>query len=149
MTHDFPLNFVLLLSMLSFCAMGCDDDFHKDDWLPVHPVSGKLLVDGKPAYGAKIVFFAIHQTVDKPPYPQAKCDQDGSFCLTSYVTADGAPIGDYKVTVVWREIGDPDDEPFSGPDRLKGRYAKPNVTTLKAAVKEGENKLPPFQLRTR
>ena len=52
-------------------------------------------------------------------------EADGSYHLTTFVTRDGAPVGDFAVTVIWPgppAKGQVDDEP--GPDRLLQRYAR-------------------------
>ncbi len=71
--------------------------------------------------------------------PIGEVRQDGSFSLTTYKTDDGAPEGEYAVTVIWLE------KP-SGPrlgenrglvkDRLDGRYSDPTSPKLKATVSE-------------
>jgi hypothetical protein len=58
--------------------------------------------------------------------PHATVQSDGSFHLTTFATRDGAPVGDFALTVTWpgpRIKGQGDDEP--GPDRLQQRYADP------------------------
>ena len=54
---------------------------------------------------------------------------------------DGAPAGQYDVTITWGVDGR-DDE-----DRLNGRYREPGQSKLTATVKEGPNEIPPFKLR--
>ena len=56
----------------------------------------------------------------------AAVQSDGSFHLTTFATRDGAPVGDFALTVTWpgpRIKGQGEDEP--GPDRLQHRYANP------------------------
>ena len=58
--------------------------------------------------------------------PHATVQSDGSFHLTTFATRDGAPVGDFALTVTWpgpRIKGQGEDEP--GPDRLQHRYANP------------------------
>ena len=57
---------------------------------------------------------------------------DGSFHLTTFATRDGAPVGDFALTVTWpgpRVKGQGEDEP--GPDRLQQRYARSEETGRK------------------
>jgi hypothetical protein len=118
--------------------------------LPVYPVSGTVLVNDQPAAGA-IVFF--HPAAD-PANPRglrpiATTGDDGTFRLTSYLRNDGAPIGEYVVTVTWpapRAAG-PEDEGTPSGDRLKGAYATPAVSKLRATIVAGKNQLEPFRLR--
>src|SRR3954454_14523350 len=63
------------------------------------PVSGQVLVDGKPAPRAQVTF---HPTDDKnPARPTGQVDEQGRFTLTTERSGDGAPSGEYRVTVVW------------------------------------------------
>jgi hypothetical protein len=109
---------------------------------PVHPVRGKLFVAEKPAVGAFVLFIPVNEPPDSPvPRPRATVQEDGSFQLSTYGENDGAPVGDYRITVVWGVDGR-DDE-----DRLQGRYADPDRSGLKHTVKEGPNEIPAFKLR--
>jgi len=108
---------------------------------PVHPVKGKLTVSGKPAVGAFVLFTPVNEPADAPdPRPRANVEEDGSFSLSTYGENDGAPVGDYIVTVSW-------EDPDTHDDKLKGRYSDPATSKLRAKVIEGQNELPPFQLK--
>ena len=63
-----------------------------------------------------------------PATPQAVTDTNGEFHLTSYNADDGAPDGDYVVTIEWRERTGLMKQDFEGPDRLGGAYAKMEKT---------------------
>ena len=41
---------------------------------------------------------------------------------------------------------DPEARP-TGPDRFRGRYDDPNTSTLRVTISEGENTLPPIELK--
>src|SRR2546423_11376884 len=83
---------------LASCAK---DDFHK-----VYPVSGRVLVDGQPAADC-LVF--LHRTFDddhpRRVSPYGATDQAGAFRINSYSVGDGAPEGEYVVTLEWRGAG--------------------------------------------
>jgi hypothetical protein len=67
--------------------------------------------------------------------------------LSSYEPDDGAPAGEFKVTVVWQEPPPPNAVGvFAQKDRLRGRYTNPQTSTLTARVEQGGGELPPFQL---
>jgi hypothetical protein len=106
---------------------------------PVHPVRGQLVVGGKPAAGA-FVFFVPANEAPNPtdPRPRALVGEDGYFDVCMYGDKDGAPAGEYIVTVMWEGEG--------GYDQLKGQYSEANKSKLRAVVKEGQNELPPFKL---
>jgi hypothetical protein len=139
-----------VLLTLALVAAGCRRSDRSKDWLPVHPTSGTVTVKGKPAEGAKIIFHPLNPADGKTVYPFARVGADGAFRLTTYASNDGAPAGEYAVTIVWPAPPEnPDDEPFGGPDQLKGAYANPKKPLLKATVKEGDNPLPSFEITTR
>jgi hypothetical protein len=106
---------------------------------PVFPVRGEVLVDNKPAVGAFIFFVPLNESADQPDSrPRAQVGADGKFQLSMYGDKDGAPAGEYVVTVLWEGDG--------GFDKLKGQYRDAAKSRLRATVKEGDNELPPFRL---
>jgi hypothetical protein len=122
---------------------GCARDRRK----PVFPVRGKVFLDGKPAAGATVFFYPV-ETDPEALAPYGVADAGGSFTLTTYRTFDGAPAGEYVVTV--RCPGPPQrpgDE--RGPDRLKGRYADPKTSELRATLERKPNEVPTFELASK
>ena len=98
----------ILAVLLSSCA--------RNTRKPVYPVHGQVLVNGKPAAGATVFFFPVESDPDAIA-PYGVLDADGSFSLTTYLTFDGAPAGEYVVTIRWPGAPQrPGDE--AGPDRL-------------------------------
>jgi len=92
----------------------------------------------------------LHKKDDKTVRPFAVVDPDGSFRLSTYETCDGAPAGEYAVTVVWPSFTtDPLGEETPGPDRLRKRYADARRSAFRATIREGDNQLPPFELTAR
>jgi len=121
---------LLIVALLTGCG--------GSDRVPVNPVSGKLLVDGQPAEGAVIVFHPTSPPEKEVHKPAARVMADGTFQVTTYDAGDGAPAGDYVMTVTW---GEP-----PSPDRLGGQYRDPGKSELKVTVNEGENVLEPIVL---
>ncbi len=139
-----------LIVVFAIClanSLGCGGDGRVD----VYPVSGKVTVKGQPAAGAKVIFYSQNAELQTPgiPIPEGTVAEDGSYRLKSYKDGDGAPAGDYAVTVVWNQVIEAAADPESvvERDRLAGRYASPDQSGLKASVKEVENQLPPFELQ--
>jgi hypothetical protein len=125
------------LAMLPSCAGGRK---------PVYSVNGQVLVNGKPAAGATVVFHPVGATTSDTLRPAAQVDAQGAFKLTTYAKDDGAPEGDYVVTVEWRpEKKTPFDPPPA--DRLNGRYGNTQVSPLRAHVERLPNDLEPFRLQ--
>jgi hypothetical protein len=122
-----------------------------------NPVVGKVFWRGKPAVGARVIFHPASATPNQPQ-PSAVVGEDGSFRLRTYVqetraTGDGAPAGEYKVTIDWSDLSpeavsvDPGAMPPKPSDKLGGRYADSKRSTLQVTIKEGENTLQPFELK--
>ena len=135
--------FAACLSALAACVAGCGGTSRP----AVYPVTGHVFFQKKtPAAGAFVVFQPATDALEKSmaARPFAKVESDGSFTLTTYEAGDGAPEGEYGVTVVWAppvaskgpRITDGD---AALPDKLGGRYGNPKKPALKASVKQGDN----------
>ena len=118
------------------------------DRVEVFPVSGKLLFEGKPAAGAWVFLHPQNEEIAARP-KGAVVDDDGTFAVGTYELDDGAPAGNYKVTVEWRRpIGgastsDQDEVP---PNVLPSAYANPATTPVRVTVEAGENEIPPIAI---
>jgi hypothetical protein len=131
---------LLLLAVLALA--GCSK---ASDRMPVYPVHGKVLVKGEPATEA---FVAFHPDPDNPApaWIVGQVDAEGNFALSTYVSGDGAPEGEYTVTITWKQRGGPLNE-FVGPDRLEGLYADPKTSKLRFRVeKKPVNEVPAYEL---
>lgn len=131
---------VLLPSVLAI-APGCS---HRSDNPLCFPVRGQLFYNGKPMVGAKVFFHPLpaSQNGSQAHMPGANVEKDGSFQLSSYELHDGAPAGEYAVTVIWTgESGGP------GPDLLRNRYGDANRPVAKITVQADDVQLDPFQLK--
>jgi hypothetical protein len=115
------------------------------DRVPVHPVQGQVLFEGKPAPHAHVVLHPVGPA-DKTPPPQGQVGPDGSFRVGTYQPGDGAPAGEYAVTVQWllTSAQNP-DAPAS--NRLPVRYSQASTSGLRVQVREGDNRLPTLQLK--
>jgi hypothetical protein len=149
-----PVAFCLLRSAFcllptAFCLLfvvGCARDGRK----PVYPVHGKVLdSNNKPAAGALLVFHLIDPADQDITKPLAHVADDGTFALTTYVKDDGAPEGEYAVTIEWQQpSSNPFDKKKQGPDQLKGRYSDPAKSKIHFKVeKKPDNEVPAIQLQ--
>ena len=107
------------------------------------PVTGRVVVDGRPAANAIVT---LHPADGRPAAekPVGTAGPDGEFDLTTGTTGDGAPPGEYRVTVSWlqpvanrRKGGDGDDAPPRS--LLPATYANPATTPLRATVRPGDS----------
>jgi hypothetical protein len=135
------------LAIVAVMVSGCGSDVAP---VPLYEASGKVTVQGQPAEGAKVVFYPTSSALQGPrmPIPAGTTDATGTFHLQSYEPKDGAPAGEFKVTVIWPEPIPPnvDQEMYQPKDRLQGRYSDPQRTTITATIPEGGGELPPFEL---
>jgi hypothetical protein len=121
-----------------------------DNRLQVYHVSGKVTVKGQPAEGARVALYGATPDLTGPGtvVPVGTTDANGVFALRSYEPEDGAPAGEFKVTVIWPEPIPPnvDQEMYQRKDRLGGRYGNAQKSGLIVTVPEGGGELPPFEL---
>jgi hypothetical protein len=113
----------------------------------VNAVRGQILVDGKPAAQAQVLFHPAAKDAEQLQ-PAGQTDDQGYFDLTTYAKGDGAPEGDYTVTVTWFRVFRNGDE-VSSRNVLPRRYAVPESSQLKVTVNKGKNDLSALQLTSR
>jgi len=112
----------------------------------LNPVSGKVLFQQQPAAGAQVVFQPVGSAGEAHPLtPSGTTGADGSFTLATHPHGEGALAGDYIVLVSWY----PDNarEEANPKNKLPAKYSDPAAALIKATVKEGNNELPPFELK--
>ncbi len=137
----------LVLAILVLCVPSCGSNRQ-----PCYPVQGEVFVgqdkDRKPAAGAVVVFHPTVSVSDDVPRPTAHVAEDGKFALTTYVKGDGAPAGDYSITIEWvPPRPPPPHKPKQSGDRLKGRYSDPRTSKIRFTVEKGtDNEVPVIQL---
>jgi hypothetical protein len=127
---------------MALCLTSCSGKYGDH---PPQPTYGQVLVNGEPAKAAMVVFYHQDDWGDKSIVPQALTDEEGRFSLSTYGVKDGAPAGEYQVTVEWpTSLGK-----NPGPDRLSGKFAKRGTSGLTARIEKGNNVLPPFELKAK
>jgi hypothetical protein len=110
------------------------------------PVTGKVMFNKTtPAAGAFVVFHPANADTEKRigGKPFATAGEDGTFKLTTYGEADGAPEGEYGITVEWhrKEGKEPTiqlKKDKGGKSALKPKYGNPQSPFMKATIKKGE-----------
>ena len=145
----FPFGSAMSLSLLitPFLA-GCGGESFT-------PVTGKVMVNGKPAVGASVMFFPEGSTDIHAIPGSGVVDANGTFTISSG-TVSGMKPGKYIVTVIWPDPAKkPTDLPAHGrrqSERCPGRAGWPlcqakDKSTLRAEVKSGATVLEPFDLK--
>src|SRR5262245_41467474 len=108
----------IALAAFAAALIACTSCTKHDSRVPVYPVHGQVLVADKPAKNAFVVFHPAGTDGPEALRPYGHAAADGSFKLTTFEADDGAPAGEYQVSVVWlADVGGEDP-----PDQLKGRY---------------------------
>ena len=110
---------------------------------PTTPASGFLFVGGQPAGGAHVVLHPLEK--GQTARAVAITKSDGSFQLTTYRSGDGAPAGDYAVTIYWPDVSISFDDCEGGDlaqhDRLRGVYFDADKTPIRVTIRDKVNSL--------
>ncbi|MBN9517732.1 carboxypeptidase regulatory-like domain-containing protein [bacterium] len=133
---------------LALAAAGCSG---KPAEKPVFKVRGRVTYETKPMAKALVSFYAADQK-DRDTPAHATADEDGRYVLHTYRADDGAPQGEYLVTIYWPaprpkaapkgEYVDPvDADQLNTIDRLKNKYSSVGVTKLRARVEPRDNEI--------
>lgn len=139
--HDSMRREAILGAVICWSLSGCSgNDWHAE----TYPVAGTVMINGEPATDAVVELHSVSKKPDsRNSRPWGLVQADGSYTLTTYAKADGAPPGEYALTLRWpTDITTP-----SQVDRLSGAYAKVEKAPLKVTVEAKElNELPPVTL---
>ena len=115
---------------------------------PVYPVQGQVLVKGRPAARAQVTFHPLDDSGPEAVRPVGHVDEQGRFRLTTYADGDGAPEGEYRVTVQWflatRARG---SDEYQSVNYLPARYGRAETSGLRATITRGDNNLPTIDLK--
>jgi hypothetical protein len=72
---------------------------------------------------------------------------DGTFALSTFESGDGAPAGEYIVTIRLHRAVQVEGDFVPGPNLLPVRYANAATSDIVVRISEGPNELPPIALR--
>ncbi len=100
-TASFDLVVLLTAVVWLPTVFGCGDDK-----IARYPVTGTVLVDGRPAEGATVIFYPVGGSEEfQKERPFGVTDANGKFDLRTFQPGDGAPAGEYKVMARWLAPG--------------------------------------------
>lgn len=133
----------LCLAVLAIAGCG------QDDKVKLFPVKGVVKVDGKPVQGALLTLYPKSDALKLEQSISATTKADGSFTVGTFVPEDGAPAGEYTVTIFHFP---PDAQAVmmsTGvvPNLLPPQYSNPQRSGLSIHVKEEPNEVPTFELK--
>jgi hypothetical protein len=140
----------VLTGALLLTSAGCGSKV--PDRLPVFPTTGQVKIQGQSASGAFVVLHP-HGMPGKGPdgvvvRPHGVVHSDGTFELTSYETGDGAPAGEYSVTLELRKVVKyPSGDSGPGPNLVPKKFTKPETSTIIVQIAHGRNELKPIVLK--
>jgi|WetSurMetagenome_2_1015567.scaffolds.fasta_scaffold125630_2 hypothetical protein len=137
---------VLAIVLFFVAIVGCGS---KDpSRLAVFPVKGQIAFRGKSPAGALVVLHPKTPVASHSLRPVGHVREDGTFSVTSYESDDGAPAGEYAVTVQWQSPVKKANGDFSlSPNVLPKQYSRPDTSPVLVHVAEGDNALPPIVIK--
>ncbi|MBI1325982.1 hypothetical protein GC170_22710 [bacterium] len=103
------------------------------------PVSGRVVVGRQPVAGAIVTFEPKFDWDPELPKPSAVTDAEGKFDIGTRFDADGAPAGEYLVS-----IKSPEAE---GSIQLDAQFGEASRSGLKASISDKPVKLPDFVVK--
>jgi hypothetical protein len=112
------------------------------------PVSGSVMQNGKGVPGIRIT---MHPQFDMGPIKWGVVGETGptgAFIVGTGAPGSGAPYGAYVVTLMKPIVGtDPNRGIEIELDEFEGKYSDPANSNWKVIIREGDNRLEPFQLK--
>ena len=132
------LRATFLLACLLLVPTGCSGG------QSVYPVQGQVRWKNQIPEGAQVVFHPVGKADKDIIRPTGQVDQDGKFTLTTYAAGDGAPAGEYEVTVEWWVSPGRD---LPAVNKLPASYARTASSPLHVKVVQGSNVLQTFELK--
>ena len=133
-----------LVALSALTLVGCGSS--GPERTPVFKTAGKITFNNQPLEGAFLVLHPKTPAADAPR-PTAHVKPDGTFEPTTFDTADGAPAGEYVVTIEWHKLVKSGGEWVQGPNLLPAKYSNPATSGIVVQVAESQNELPAIVLR--
>jgi hypothetical protein len=135
MKRTAPLLLVALVSGSLSCSSGGES-------VRLHPVHGHVRWRNHLLDRALVILHPVGDYPETLQRPLAYTNEEGKFTITTTRPGDGAPAGQYRVTVELREKTRTGVEKVKGRNLLPERFSKPETSGLTFEVKEGDNELP-------
>ena len=132
----------LLAALVSLTALGCGKAMSN---VATHPAKGTITFKGQPIHGA-LVTLHPKAPLENVPAPRANVGKDGTFSVTTFNGGDGAPEGDYVLTVKWYKPIKNGNDLVSGPNVIPPKYGQPETSDVVVHIAAGDNELKPIKL---
>jgi hypothetical protein len=129
---------------LTLAALGCGGEVEAER-VPVYPVEGAITFRGQPMPGA---FIVLHPKTpnEKAPAPRAEVTKEGALRVSTYNAGDGAPEGEYVLTIQWNKLVKNGADVVAGPNVVPLKYSRPETSGIVVKVAAGPNSLQPIKL---
>ncbi|MEI8210620.1 MAG: hypothetical protein WCI02_00585 [Planctomycetota bacterium] len=106
--------------------------------------SGKVVKsDGSPVPHALVVLHPIGGSTEAPK-SRGTTDEQGIFQLSTYDTSDGAPVGQFSVTIEQWIRDDPNKPPKN---HLPPALSRAETSGFQVSITSGVNQINPFEIR--
>lgn len=141
-----------VLAVAVVCCAGCGSSNPR-----TYPASGTVSFGSKPATGVVVTLIPVDaQKLPLTSYPRGEVGTDGRFTLTTFASGDGAPAGDYKLTLRWpaelagksKSLAEAQGE-GGDTDKLKSKYTDPKTSPWSVTIRPGDNTLEPITIPER
>ena len=113
-------SFILVMSLIAAMLTGCGDGRPRRV-----PVSGQVLIDGKP-----LTYGFVRFATDTARPATGQIDSDGRFTLSTFGDEDGAVMGEQKVSVMAAETINSNSKRWHAPKK----YTSPTTSGLTAKI---------------
>lgn len=139
--HARRMGIVLAIAVLALSGCG-----RGERRVPVFKTSGSVVrADGSAVPNALVVLHATG-AASTVPKPRGTTDEQGRFQLTTYEVDDGAPEGQFTITVEQWIRDDPNLPPSN---HLVATLAKPESSGLQATISQGINEIPSLTVQNK
>ncbi len=131
------------LAVLSLSNAGCSSESDPKAF----PVTGSVIVNGKPAAYAKLTFRPARED-QQDLRAFAKADENGAFTMLVPLPEDEEDAVEYHVAISWRIPQNPRDrnDPDYGEELLPRKFQDPRQSGLKVDIDPSVTELAPFEL---
>jgi len=135
------------MAILAIALVGCGKQ--QGDRSTLYPAEGQVFVNQQPLAGALVVLYPKGESGVKVVPSRAQTGPDGRFRVGTFAVGDGAPEGEYAVTVIHYPTQKHSDGGYAaGPNDLPKKYTSPTTTDLRVQIGEGKSSLPALVLHT-
>jgi hypothetical protein len=134
----------LTVAVVVVGLMGCAKS--EPAGVSVVPVKGTITFKGQPMPGAIVGLHPKTPLGENVPTPRASVTKDGTFEVSTYRGGDGAPEGEYVLTVQWYKPIKNGSDVVAGPNVIPPKYSRPETSDKIIKIAAGVNQLEPIKL---